>query len=157
MTSGSNICPAFDDMHGVAVEIPDVIEPGPVPLIGHVDDKSIALPATARVTHEEMDVWWEMRTSIGGNHAIGMRVVPEDQQVVRGLNNLAASGTIRMLWRRVGKTVHYRVDVRRKVIPHLRRCPGLVGDAAVRRVHDQTLPTGTVHPLGGMSVLSLCS
>src|SRR5262245_11469774 len=41
----------LDQMQGIAVEVPGPVKPGLVVQAGHVDDQSVPLPATDRMSH----------------------------------------------------------------------------------------------------------
>ena len=73
--------------------------------VGDVDDQRIALPAPARVPFEEVDVGADMRAAIGGNDAIGVGILVEDEHMPGRLNNLKAPGQIRLRRRPVRNAV----------------------------------------------------
>ena len=133
------------------MEISNDVKPGLVVVTGHLDDERISLPVATRVSHPQFDGVSDMRTPVQGDDTRAMVELLEDHHVSGRLNKLKGS-LIKHAWYAAWKATQVWVDVlplrqvRVVVIDLLpfRPRPRLVGNSAVRRVHNQTLMVGLV-------------
>src|SRR4029453_7463117 len=83
---------AFDHLHGVAVKIPDDVEPRLVVVIGHIDDQRIPLPVATRISLPELNVVADMWTAVERDDSIRVSELDHHDHIPRRLEDLISTG-----------------------------------------------------------------